>query len=1134
MSGGGGAIKGYWYSLGIHMGICRGPVNSIVETRVGDKPVLPIFLEITDSVIFPLYNPNLFGGTDGEGGIAGPINVMMGKDDQLCPPELALMNFPTPQPGFRRICSVFFDGFVAAINPYPKPWTFRVRRTTKGWDGEPWYPEKAMIELTRPYSASEITSTPIIHAMNPAHIFYEVMTNREWGRGLPRAALDDANLRAVADTLHAEGFGMCLYWSRSDDIETFIQSILDHIGAVLRPNLTTGELQLKLLRKDYVVADLPLFDNESGLLDITEASVAAMPTIINHCKVTFKDPITGKDGSVGTHNLAGVKGSNGEINTLEKSYPGLPTPDLAARVALRDLRASSNALRRFNVTLDRRGQDVQPGDVIRVRDMTRGIGEVVVRVGKYEEGNNLDGRITVSAVQDIFRMTPTSFTGNQPPTWEAPNTSPCIGYNRSFEMPYFMLAHTMSAADLDYLGDDTGFLGEVVELGGRPMNAGYKIATRIGLPTEDDLPPADENFCPTVPANWDGGDCVRIVVAEDLSWVVTPAWTTPYNNVWISPDMPVFTPVGATDPAWTGAPGPVWGFIAIGYQDDPAGDVINVLFEGDGTEGYTGLRFEYDGVETDIPLTFRPGVPGAQPTWNYESATLPFFMTSAGTYKMTLLGSGGGVKAVEACCTCLEMVISGTGVAGPGIVAPFRTDFNGTVVSPDSVVSMNAVNPSWGVVTIEIDTTVEPDEVTQVSDSSLQMQFGPADSPYLAEVLTCKVYDDSEGGALVYETVLYRAGGTEEFDTWIYLERPVANYATDIFDVYPHNHNAPFPPYPANPGKAFDGHDLRFVLGTASVCCGGLPPPDPVGTPHYRLSGMSPTDSGGAWIDGAVVPFTGVNGPWVTSLEKIAMGGTGISPFFEVALLDAEGVPLSAEFQPTWTGSTDAVDGNAYVFTNEALGNPDGVPGGSLLAFGGAPTVFNRSVTYATPGHPSLVLAVHYPNVTFTQTCIRAEVIPATPPGYVLTAATGTGNATSGQDGTLITEDFVLKVYAPAPPDGGSGTTGVGGAYFGFLATPSFAASGVDWIDDSTAFHVHDAGAGSGLNYLSLGHYINWDSGTPTGTSGPQELSTSAEAGPNQLTRFIQLTGISTGGGIVSVGYLGGPSGAMCQAEPIV
>lgn len=804
--GGGGAIVGFWYSIAFHMGICRGPINSIVETRVGDKTAIPF--ELPGSGIIPVYKPDLFGGETKEGGVMGSFRTMFGEPDQVAPVELSMMA-GMAMPGFRRVTSVFWDGYIAALNPYPKPWTFRVRRTDKGWDGDVWYPEKIKIVLTRPMSLAELTSSPEIHAMNPAHIVYEVLTNREWGRGLPRSALDDAQFRLAADALYDEGFGLCMRWVRTDSVETFVQSVIDHIGAVLRPNRVTGELQLKLVRNDYVIEDLPLFEAGTGLLEISEASVATMPSVVNHVTVKYRDPITSNDASISIHNLAGVQGQSGEVNTLTKDYPGLCTPELAARVAQRDLRASSSALRRFTFKLDRRGQAVQPGDAIRIRDAARSIPDTVVRVGRTENGTMLSGAITVTAVQDVFGLPASAYVASEPPRWEPPNTSPCIGYNRVFELPYFMLARRLSDADLDYLKPEAGYIGAVVELGGRPTNSGYKLAVRLSDITEDDAPAGDTNFCPTVPAEWDGGDCVRIVGGDVYEMTVTAGEFESFPGL-----------VGYRYPSDPFPFGSISGtrsdrVIEFSTYEGSSGGAMQILGEPD--DGYREVRFtvDPDGAEHVIPLTFtedpRDGYSGY---WSGAISVAEGVQLEVGdTVQIKVYGA---LAVVEACCVCIAINITGTPVLDPEVDA-YSYTLGGTITVPGSGLALgNALYPAWG--PAWTDYTTDP---ISFSDNTFLVTLTPWDHPWLTSVLQCKIYDDSDGGTLAYETTLYLAGNGEAAGAAVYFERPVA----DVLDV-------PWPEFPLlysgappfNPATALAGHNLRMVLSTANACCGGLPP----------------------------------------------------------------------------------------------------------------------------------------------------------------------------------------------------------------------------------------------------------------------------------------------------------------------
>lgn len=495
----GGTTVGYKYFFGIHMGIGRGPVDEILEVQVGGKTAWQG--SITDSGDTEIDAPQLFGGDQQEGGVAGTMSVMMGKPDQTAIGALVSM-LGHALPGFRGMCTAFFNGTVCSNSPYPQAWTFRVRRSKKGWaDDNCWYPDKATIELTGDADDTGDSDTGVappntsIAAMNPAHIIYECLTNRQWGRGLPSTALNIPSFTTAADTLFDEGFGLCLRWTRTDTILSFAQSVVDHIGAVIYSDPQTALITLKLIRGDYDPNSLPVFDSSSGLVEIQEADVSALGPGVNQIQVQYTDALTGLTGTGSAQNLASLKATGGVFNSLVKQYPGIPNLDLANRVAQRELKTNAMPLRKFTLICDRRAWNIPPAGLIRIKDLQRGIGDMVLRVGRVEGGTLQDGKITITAVQDVFSFPLTSFIGIEPPKWVQPNTVPAIKRHETFEVPYFMLAANMSAADFAYVGKDDGYIGTVVEKP-TPLSLNYQVYVKIGASDSSEIPPTP---APTTP-----------------------------------------------------------------------------------------------------------------------------------------------------------------------------------------------------------------------------------------------------------------------------------------------------------------------------------------------------------------------------------------------------------------------------------------------------------------------------------------------------------------------------------------------------------------------------------------------------------------------------------------------------------
>ena len=504
---GGSVTVGYRYYWDIHSGLGRGPVDEIVEIRVDDKTAYAATAgELTHSQAIYIDKPNLFGGeeTGGEGGIQGRLEILMGDADQK--PTQALINLlsgvhnpalpsavsgnnlaiitaglnnrddaytdPTyfsagaltagdlPAnsviPGFRGIVTTVFSGLISCYNAHPKKHGYRVRRNLKGWSNDSvWYADKCRI-LLRNDNLQISGLTPEqkhnireIHAMNPAHILVECATNKSWGGKKNFGDLDLDSYKQAADTLFAEGFGICLRYNRQESVKAFIQQVVDHIGAVQYDNVETGKQGLRLIRQDYDPATLPIYHYDNGILRVQDDDGAASDTAANQIIVKYHDPVANKEGQAIANNLAAIQMHGVISKTVE--YKGIPTFDLAARVAQRDLEAAASGLARLKIVFDWRAGNIKSGDVFKVHLPDRDIDSVIFRVGKVENGN--EGEIIVTCVQDVFGLPAANYSTRQTKSHYTPpdySVHP-ITQARLLEVPYHVFPLVFSASELAYV-----------------------------------------------------------------------------------------------------------------------------------------------------------------------------------------------------------------------------------------------------------------------------------------------------------------------------------------------------------------------------------------------------------------------------------------------------------------------------------------------------------------------------------------------------------------------------------------------------------------------------------------------------------------------------------------------------------
>ncbi len=468
--GGGGKGKvevtiGYKYYAGLHMVFCDA-ADALLAIAVGDKTAWTG--NVTSNSTIYINQPNLFGGEEREGGIQGNVDVMFGRDSQGVNSYLR-SKLGSNTPAFRGVVSLVAKQiYLAALNPYIKPWKARFRRIP----ASSWQPRYANIGGNA----------------NPVHIIYELITEHGLGQ------IDQTSFTNAARTLYNEKFGMSITWT-GGSIEEFLQLILDHIGGMLFVNPTTGLFQIRLIRNDYNVSSLPVFD-ETSIKEMVSYQRIALADTINQLTIYYTDFNTGEERSICVQDLANFA-AQGRIVSDERKYLGITNLSLATKVAMRDLAASAAMLSKLTIKVSRKAYNLVPGDVFVFKWPKLGIEQMVFRVGEVNYGTLTDSTITIDAIEDVYSLPVASYIEVQDPYWSEPVTDPTpCPQQRLYEVPYWDLVRSLSPADFDYLpkNEDVGFVGA---LGSRPtgvaMNYDFYTSTSS---TSGYVKRDTENFCP--------------------------------------------------------------------------------------------------------------------------------------------------------------------------------------------------------------------------------------------------------------------------------------------------------------------------------------------------------------------------------------------------------------------------------------------------------------------------------------------------------------------------------------------------------------------------------------------------------------------------------------------------------------
>lgn len=464
---------GYRYSLGVHMGLCHGPIDKITRIDVDGKTA---WSGTNTGGTVSVNAPGLFGGESREGGVVGNVDIAMGGPSQGRNAYLQ-GQLGAEIPAFRGVVSAILNRVYIGLNPYLKTWAFWGSRIHVRQNGmAQWYDAKAQAG----------------DDMNPAHIIREVLTDPDWGMGYPEADIDDDAFTEAADQLYAESFGLSFLWDKATPIEDFQAEVLKHIDGSLYVDRGSGKFKLKLARGGYDLDDLITLDEDS-VERVDDFKREALGELSNSVTVIYWDAETGEDNSVTVQDIALISAQGAVIGTTVR-YPGITTGELAARVASRDLRALSVPLASAVIYANRKAAGLNVGDVFKLSWPRYGVTQTVMRVTNIELGGLASNAVKITCVEDVFSLGDAVYAAPPPTEWQNPNTapSPCPQHS-VIESPYYEVVQRIGDSEAQALDPNAAF---VVATGTRP--AGSAINARLmskPASTYEDYGHAD--FCPT-------------------------------------------------------------------------------------------------------------------------------------------------------------------------------------------------------------------------------------------------------------------------------------------------------------------------------------------------------------------------------------------------------------------------------------------------------------------------------------------------------------------------------------------------------------------------------------------------------------------------------------------------------------
>lgn len=393
-------ITGYRYALGIQMAISRGPLTSVLRIWVDDEELWS-GTQTSDGTI-QIDEPEFFGGEDGAGGIKGPVTIKLGALTQSVPGYLEThQTVGGATPAYNGTAYILLERVELGTSTSIRPWAFEARRIPNGLS----------------------LGTPSVNSgndANPMNIIYEILTNTEWGLGLPGADINTTTFAAAAEVLRQEGNGISLVLDSPREASDFLDEIQRQIDGVVYLNRASGLWDIKLARDDYNINDALLADpgNVIEVDNFTRGSWAETQNII---LVQFTS--RARDYQVTyavAQDMANIRNQGGEIVKSEVRYPGIKDPVLANSICWRELRFGSFPVAKARLIVNREFSTVSPGDVIAWTDPNLGFTMLPMRVLRADFGQLGSGKIALDLIQDVFQAFTPSFASPGAGDWTPP------------------------------------------------------------------------------------------------------------------------------------------------------------------------------------------------------------------------------------------------------------------------------------------------------------------------------------------------------------------------------------------------------------------------------------------------------------------------------------------------------------------------------------------------------------------------------------------------------------------------------------------------------------------------------------------------------------------------------------------
>lgn len=412
-------VVGHTYFMSINLALGMGPKTVMTAIYVDDKEFWTGTTADNAPTAISHKEGAFFGGYKEGGGFAVTGTYYPGSLDILEQPVDALIEgyvSPTPVPAYLGTAHLAAD-LELGEQPSLRKMAFVLESYTNG------------LGLTN--------SGRIGDDMNPAEAIFQIMTDSWRGMGISTLEIDVTSLQDMGETLYLEGNGCSVLVTAETSGKNLITEILRQVDGVAYQDPETGKIKFLLVRDDYDVDLLPVFD-ENDVIQVKEFARSGWDEVMAQVKISFPQRDKESNAVAISQDMATVA-TIGRLRSTTLSMPFVYDPNLANDIASRERSQLSIPLFRITLEMNRNATALRPGSVFKLNWPEYGFSNLVLRVQEFDLGELLDGRIVIKCLQDSFAQNATVFATPAGSSWVPPVTYPTdILVNDTVETPHIL------------------------------------------------------------------------------------------------------------------------------------------------------------------------------------------------------------------------------------------------------------------------------------------------------------------------------------------------------------------------------------------------------------------------------------------------------------------------------------------------------------------------------------------------------------------------------------------------------------------------------------------------------------------------------------------------------------------------